>query len=217
MQKTNIEWTDFTSNPVKGLCPVACPYCYARAIYRRFKWDETIRVDWAELHRLEYQPPPGAKVFVGSMIDLFHPAIQREWLEATMACVRDRPDVTYQFLTKCPQRLKEFSPFPSNAWVGVSATTQAMFDEAALRLWDIDAETRFISVEPMLEFIDPSPGFFPPDLVIIGAQTKPTKMPELEWVSNLESYLRIYKVPVFEKDSLAPLFPERELRREWPK
>lgn len=30
MQKTKIPWADYTINPVKGLCPMACSYCYAR-------------------------------------------------------------------------------------------------------------------------------------------------------------------------------------------
>lgn len=36
MPKSKIEWTDYSINPIKGLCPVACKdnqgksYCYAR-------------------------------------------------------------------------------------------------------------------------------------------------------------------------------------------
>ncbi len=29
MGKTDIEWCNFSINPVKGLCPVGCSYCYA--------------------------------------------------------------------------------------------------------------------------------------------------------------------------------------------
>lgn len=32
MNKTGIEWTDFTWNPVTG-CLHDCPYCYARSDY----------------------------------------------------------------------------------------------------------------------------------------------------------------------------------------
>ena len=48
MQKTKIEWTDYTWNPIKGLCPVDCKlpdgrsYCYAKRIYQRFKWNPKI-------------------------------------------------------------------------------------------------------------------------------------------------------------------------------
>ena len=53
MSKSRIEWLrdpitgkqGFSINPVKGLCPVACKdndgkeYCYARRMYKRFKWN----------------------------------------------------------------------------------------------------------------------------------------------------------------------------------
>ena len=70
MQKSKIEWTDYTSNPLKGLCPVACPYCYARGMYHRFKWNPDI---WFEPRELETwkRIPAGSKVFVGSTIELF--------------------------------------------------------------------------------------------------------------------------------------------------
>ena len=45
MNKTKIEWCDYTLNPVKGLCPVGCSYCYARRLYRRFGWNPKIRLD----------------------------------------------------------------------------------------------------------------------------------------------------------------------------
>ena len=49
MNKTKIEWTDYTINPVKGLCPMACSYCYARAMYKRFRWNPEIRYDdWSD-------------------------------------------------------------------------------------------------------------------------------------------------------------------------
>jgi protein gp37 len=35
MQKSKIEWTDITYNPVSG-CLRDCPYCYARSIVKRF-------------------------------------------------------------------------------------------------------------------------------------------------------------------------------------
>lgn len=28
MNKTKIEWTDITLNPIKGYCPMNCSYCY---------------------------------------------------------------------------------------------------------------------------------------------------------------------------------------------
>jgi protein gp37 len=52
MNKTKIEWCDYTWNPVKGLCPVGCEYCYTHKIYKRFKWNPKIRFDEKELKAL---------------------------------------------------------------------------------------------------------------------------------------------------------------------
>jgi protein gp37 len=41
MNKTEIEWTDFTWNPVTG-CLHGCPYCYARGTAKRFYSPETV-------------------------------------------------------------------------------------------------------------------------------------------------------------------------------
>ena len=86
MSKTKIEWVKNpdgsqgeTINPVKGLCPVGCSYCYARAMYKRFKWDPEIRFDnkaWRKiLYDIESYKNP-SRIFVGSTIELFG-----EWVE----------------------------------------------------------------------------------------------------------------------------------------
>jgi len=103
MQKTKIEWCDFTVNPVKGLCPVDCKdtqgksYCYARRLYRRFHWDETIRLDVdAFLPLLEYQHKP-SRIFLGSTIELFGSWVKPEWLDFIFERVRMLPEHTFIF------------------------------------------------------------------------------------------------------------------------
>ena len=71
MQKSKIEWCDYTINPVKGLCPVGCSYCYARRMYKRFGWNPEIRYDDMVWQTGGYMPK-GSKIFIGSTIDLFH-------------------------------------------------------------------------------------------------------------------------------------------------
>ncbi len=90
MQHTKIEWVrnqdgtqGYSINPVKGVCPVDCKdnqgksYCYARRLYKRFKWDETIRFE-----PLDYKKfPDGSKVFVGSTMELFGDWVKPTWLD----------------------------------------------------------------------------------------------------------------------------------------
>lgn len=45
MNRSKIEWTDYTWNPVTG-CRHSCPYCYARGIAHRFSghWDKARQI-----------------------------------------------------------------------------------------------------------------------------------------------------------------------------
>lgn len=152
MQKSGIEWTDYTSNPVKGYCPMACPYCYSRRIYDRFKWDKTIRFVPEELETWQ-KAKAGSKIFVGSMIELFGDWVLPEWLESIFYHVKLHPDLTFQLLTKCPENLPKWSPFPPNVYLGVTVINQQMFDKAIHYLKMVDAKVKFISFEPLLERI----------------------------------------------------------------
>ena len=154
MNKTKIEWCDYTLNPVKGLCPMACPYCYARAMYKRFKWNPEIRFEADVLWDNVPRSKP-AKIFMGSTIELFGDWIKPEWLEAIFQFARIYDDLhTFIFLTKQPQNLIKFSPFPENCYVGVSATNQQQLDNAVKYLKEVEATVKFISFEPLLERIN---------------------------------------------------------------
>ncbi len=155
MQKTRIEWTDYTINPVKGICPVVCKtnqgkeYCYARRMYKRFIWNPRMRYDatsWLGLGSLR-KP---SRVFVGSTYELFHPHVQKSWLELCFEKCREFPQHTFIFLTKQPQNLAKWSPFPPNTYVGVSVTNQAQYEDALKYLEHIEAGVKFLSFEPLL-------------------------------------------------------------------
>ena len=102
MNKTKIEWTDYTWNPIKGLCPVDCKlpdgrsYCYARKIYKRFKLSPELA------HIQTTLPKKPAKVFVCSTIEIFHPAIPREWRDIIFNNIKAHPQHVFQILTKFP-------------------------------------------------------------------------------------------------------------------
>lgn len=59
MNKTSIDWCDFSWNPVTG-CRRGCPYCYARAMARRFTGD--IRINLAD-PQITAQDGPEGKVY----------------------------------------------------------------------------------------------------------------------------------------------------------
>lgn len=220
MNKTKIEWADYTINPVKGLCPMACSYCYARAMYKRFKWNPEIRYDHYALPELENLKSP-SRIFVGSTIELFGDWIAPWWHEDIFDKVRYFKQHTFIFLTKKPQNLIKWSPFPDNCWIGVSATNTAMALEAWEGLADIEATMRFISFEPLQERILMK-DFTVLDWAIIGRQTPPndSTCPKVEWIKEIVDAADKYSIPVFLKDNLHSLLAgvdfTAKLRQQFP-
>lgn len=146
-------------------------------------------------------------IFVCDMSDLFGIGIPEEWTKAVLTDIKNNPRHRFYLLTKQPQNLIKFSPFPDNCWVGVTATNNTMLDKAMLGLADIVASKRFISFEPLLlpvKFSQEDAELV--DWVIIGAQTRPAVYPKIEWVREIVDAADKADIPVFLKDNLLPLF-----------
>lgn len=219
--KKSIGWANFSINPVKGLCPVDCKdnqgksFCYARRLYKRFKWSPVIRYDPSVFLDLPSKP---SRIFVGSTMELFGEWVLDGWMQEILAICEKNKEHIFLFLTKKSHNLRKFSPFPGNCWVGASATDTRMALEACLKLGDIEAKIRYLSLEPMLNSIN-----LPPELLttckigwlIIGAQTNPTVMPKLEWIDEIATACKKANIPYFEKNNLATLL-NRKLVQQFP-
>lgn len=199
------------------------PYNTSRLIdsldpfYPRF-WEDRVRelqrgIDEGDYERYIRQSAKG--IFVCDMSDLFGIGIPEEWTSEVMATIGDDANSIHRFylLTKQPQNLIKFSPFPDNCWVGVTATNREMFTEACSHLIGVKATVKFISLEPLLQriiFTEPGEWGKPPyDWVIIGAQTKPYKPPKIEWVQEITKACDKAGVPVFLKDNLHPILSKQ--------
>jgi protein gp37 len=224
--KKRIGWCDWTINPVKGLCPVGCSYCYARRAYGRncnevFK-DKSIRYNGSVFIDL-YKSKQGDRVFVGSTIDLFHPLCSA-WNDEIISICRRTPELTFIFLTKCPEYLPK--EWPNNCWVGVSATNFNMWANAGIYLRDVKAKVKFISFEPLQSSIlkpDKPYGPYLPDMfardlkfiginwVIIGQQTPVSQKttPRIEWVKEIVNASDKSSSKVFLKNNLLPLITSK--------
>lgn len=212
MQKTKIPWADYTINPVKGLCPMDCDYCYARRMYKRFKWDLTIRWESGQGQFLNKLTKP-SRIFFGSTMELFGEWIKPEWLWHMLATAKLFPQHTFIFLTKQPQNLKQWSPFPSNCWIGITTDNMSRIGMITDTFAEIQASVKFLSFEPMLDYTPPDLRYV--DWVIIGEQTKPTIHPRECWVTNLIEEADIFHIPVFVKEPLASYINIH--RQEFPK
>jgi len=164
---------------------------------------------WPE-RLLEVQNMPKNKgVFVCDMSDLFGIGIPEDWTRQILSEIECCDDCRFYLLTKQPQNLIKWSPFPPNCYIGVTATNSSMFADACNYLSDIEAGVKYISFEPLLGHIHIQ-NCTQEDLggiswIIIGAQTKPTRLPELSAVQEIVEAADRAGIPVFLKDNLKPL------------
>jgi protein gp37 len=228
INKTAIEWCDCTWNPITG-CLNNCPYCYARRIATRFAgtpafpegFKPTIHRD--RLKAPYYMKGKGNKVFVCSMGELFMDNYEN-WTEDVLRTIEGCPDQTFILLTKQAQNLWQWSPFPDNCWVGVSATCESEVVDACRDLCHAQAPVKFLSIEPLLRWDrHKRMDWFAAALalgrigwVIIGAQTQPYRPPAREAVLEIFHVVDKEGIPLFLKNNLKQLLGTEQLRQEWP-
>jgi protein gp37 len=203
MQKTKIEWCDYTCNPVKGLCQYNCAYCYAIRIYRRFKWNPAVKLDLTAFDGVETLKS-GSRIFLGSTHDIFGHWVPDHWIETIIEKVKNNCSKTFIFLTKNPRRYSGFD-FPKNAWIGYS-TTGSIWHK-----WDERHEdnVKFVSIEPLAEplnmRLNGSAQTIDFDWLIVGAETgnrKAKVIPETEWVNEIIDFASKADIKLFLKDNL---------------
>ena len=241
MNRTQIEWTDYTWSPVTGCWgpggtaekPNRCSYCYAEKMANRFNsqlpgyrprgGDPFAPRFHSDRLDLPAKVKKSSKIFVCFMADLFGAWVPSAWIEAVLETIRACPQHTFQLLTKNPARLGNYNPFPGNVWVGTTITNQADADERLPWLLRVDAPVRFVSHEPLLGKIFVGDGLWPPigphiDWAIIGAMTGPGAVrPDPEWVHNLFMQYSEAGVPVFIKDNIKPVILCERVVQEWPR
>lgn len=210
MQKSKIEWTDYSINPIKGLCPMGCDYCYARRLYKRFKWNPALRFEPETMLDLAVVPE-GGRVFIGSTMELFH-EYTLQWMPYIIDCIKRAPWQTSILLTKQPQNLAYFSPFPDNCWVGVTVTSNGAMSLALTHLANIKAGKKIISFEPLLGDIGMSDHMSMNEIIdqaIIGQQTPVSTrtIPRIEWVTDIVRAASLAGIAVFIKNNMDGIIP----------
>lgn len=113
--KTGIEWSDATLNPVTGCTKVSpgCDNCYAETFAERWRgtpghyfergFDVQLRPDKLELP-LRWRKP--RRIFVNSMSDLFHDQVPDDYIARVWAVMALAPQHTFQVLTKRHARMR---------------------------------------------------------------------------------------------------------------
>jgi protein gp37 len=151
--RSKIEWTDATWSPIVGCKAVSpgCDHCYAaRLVSGRLKhlpayaglaeggvFNGEVRcLPERLLDPITWRKP--RRIFVNSMSDLFHPAIERQFQAAVFAVMAATPRHTYQILTKRPQPAKHIL---RDDWSDFSSSFQTEIDEEGFKLGLGELET----------------------------------------------------------------------------
>ena len=160
--KSKIEWTEATWNPVTGCTKVSqgCKHCYAETMAKRLKAMGNPRYQQGfalTLHRdlidlpLRWKKP--RTIFVNSMSDLFHEDVPATFIDTVFESMRQADWHRFQVLTKRTARLRKLGATLSwrpNIWMGVSVENREMTHRIN-DLRAVPAAVRFLSLEPLLE------------------------------------------------------------------
>lgn len=218
---TGIEWTDHTWNPFVGCSRESegCRNCYAETLANRLqamgqvpykgtsrkgKWTGKINRSSDATMRKPYKIHGPAFVFVNSMSDFWHPNANDAWRAEALEIMADRPELTFQILTKRPQLVAEIMArmgikrVPDNVWLGATVEDGRVADRIP-HVARFPSLINFLSVEPIVA------PFGKPDLsgiswAIGGGESGPGARPmRPEWVRELRDLCQHHDVPFFWK------------------
>lgn len=216
--KSAIEWTDATWNPVTGCTKISggCDNCYAARFSERFRgvpghpfengFDLTLRPDRLS-QPLEWKKP--RMIFVNSMSDLFHKEVPNSHISKVFDTMEKADWHIYQVLTKRSSLLRKFineryrsREAPPHMWFGVSVENK----QAASRISHLraaNAAIRFLSIEPLIGPVGKLDlkGI---DWVIVGGESGPGARPmDPQWVIRIRNQCVKAKVAFFSSNGAA--------------
>jgi protein gp37 len=213
-QKSEIEWTDATWNPVTGCTKIGpgCDNCYAERFAERWRgtpnhpyeqgFDLTLWPSRLAQPRLWKKP---RMIFVNSMSDLFHKDVDRSHIDRVFDAMEDADHHIYQVLTKRSSLMRKYvkvryagRPVPQHIWLGVSVEN-AEYTGRIQHLREINSPARFISFEPLLGPVGEV------DLTgiawaIVGGESGPKARPMKEaWATEIRLLCEAYGAAFFFK------------------
>lgn len=166
-----------------------------------------------------------ALVFTCSWSDWFIEQAD-EWRPDAWEIIKRTPHLTYQILTKRPERIREHLPPDwgdgyKNVWLGVSVENQKTFNKRVATLAQIPAHVRFLSVEPLIDQINfnASPDWLhiwrKIGWVIVGGESGNEtgafrfRLCSVEWMEQIVNECKMLDIPVFVKQMGTHIAKER--------
>lgn len=210
MNKTKIEWTQITWNPITGCSKISegCQHCYAERMSKRLKSMNNKRYINGfdvSIHRDLFEEPLKWKtskiVFVNSMSDIFHEMLPDNVILELFKVMNKAQQHIFQVLTKRPERLKSLADkisWTDNIWMGVTVENQKNINRIDI-LRGTKAKIKFVSFEPLLNEIS-NLNLENIDWAIVGGESGPgAREMKKEWVLNLKEQCKKYNVKFFFK------------------
>ncbi len=213
--KSAIEWTDSTWNPVTGCNKVSpgCTNCYAETFAERWRgipghpYEQGFDLKlWPDRLNLPLSWKEPRMIFVNSMSDLFHKSVPDEFIAQVFEVMLEAKQHVFQVLTKRSERMMEWTrqtfgraTLPANVWLGVSVENQDYVWRTE-HLQKTPSRVRFLSVEPLLGPVDLSGHLDGIHWVIVGGESGPWARPmEPEWARAVRQQCREQDVAFFFK------------------
>ena len=205
MNRTDIEYLDYTWNPTTGCSPRGdgCDNCWAKRMATRLKGrygypeDEPFRPTFHanRIHEpLDVKKP--SRIGVSFMGDLFHGQITNVMVACVMAIIREASWHTFIVFTKRPARMREFFEYAPDEITALpnlhlygSAWDQRSLDYTVDNIHTIRAPVKGVSLEPLLgpvsfNRLPFARGWI--DHVIVGGESGPGARPiHPDWVRNV--------------------------------
>ena len=232
-EKSPIEWTNATWNPVTGCTKLSagCDNCYAERFSERFRgvpdhpfesgFDLTLRPSRIDT---PFKWKKSRMIFVNSMSDLFHKKVPGDYIAKVFDTMEGANWHVFQVLTKRSSLMRNFvnrrysdTPSPEHIWLGVSVEDGTKRSRIH-HLQQTNAAVRFLSIEPLIG----DPGQLELDgidWVIVGGESGPRARPmQLAWARAVRDQCLDQNVPFFFKQwgGLRPKSGGRELDgKEW--
>ncbi len=214
--RTGIEWCDATWNPITGCSPISpgCTNCYAKRMAKRLHG----RAGYPDkdpfavtFHEDKLTQPilwkKRRRIFVCSMGDLFHAAIEDEWMRRVMDAMRMAPQHIYMILTKRPEIGAIVYRRFQSIWPADLINLGVTVENNDYR-WRIDemmkvpAAEYFVSIEPCLgdvnlwSYLPPVPRPKTLGQVILGGETGPGGRPmHPKWVRSIRDQAVMSNTP----------------------
>ena len=222
--KSKIEWTDATWNPVTGCTKVSagCAHCYAETFARRFRgvpdhpYEQGFDLKlWPGRLDLPLSWKERKMIFVNSMSDLFHEDVPDDFIAKVFDVMGRAERHIFQVLTKRSERMLAWTrahfcsgrsrkdgkaAWPQNVWLGVSVENQS-YTWRIEHLKRTPATIKFLSIEPLLSSISMEAVLLEAiRWIIVGGESGPRARPmKPEWVCEIRNQCKKYHVPFFFK------------------